>query len=321
MIARQNKSQPRADTRKTDRLSFRLGGGEYERPPEPVELSIPVIRGKGEPQRIKLDWGERASLEHGRQLLFAACGEVRPEFVEDLNAAPTAALRQLSQGAPKAVRGSALLSERGAPIGLVNKLRYIYKPWQLAKLDHRYGRLRKAFDAWARRFNVLDDWLMDLALDRQCSSPWNEQLLFSFPAASTSPRLSLIGWDLTVEIRTEARARMRGPIEQHFNCVRRSAASDVTFIGWRDIRLTAGRRIESPKAVDVDRAGLVRAINTLADFIGLTLRPLSSERPFTNCRSDSGTAELHSARNIAPFFFSLIVTADRTHHHFGYEAV
>ena len=83
-------------------------------------------------------------------------------------------------------------------IRLVDKLRYTERPWQLVKFDYRYRQLRKALEAWARNFNVLDDWLMDLALDCLCPPPWNQQLLFSFPAASAAPRLSLTAWDPTV---------------------------------------------------------------------------------------------------------------------------
>ena len=124
-FARPKKPRQPAGVPKTDRRSFRLGGGEYQRPPERVEVPVPVIRGEGEPLRIALDRGERASLQQGRKLFFAVCGQVRPEFVEDLNAAPTAALQALDQRASGPTQVCALLSERGALVGLVDKLRYI----------------------------------------------------------------------------------------------------------------------------------------------------------------------------------------------------
>ena len=289
-FARPKKPRQPAGVPKTDRRSFRLGGGEYQRPPERVEVSVPVIRGEGEPLRIALDRGERASLQQGRKLFFAVCGQVRPEFVEGLNAAPMAALQALDQRAPGPTQICALLSERGALVGLVDKLRYIERPWQLVKFDDRYRQLREALKAWARRFKVQDNWLMDLALDRLCPPPWNEQLLFSFPAASAAPRLSLIAWDPTVETRTKARARMRGLIEQHLYCVERQAAArglerTPERRELRHFHLLAGYQISGwsqnriAKTLGTDRAGVVRAIHDLADFLGLRLRPATANDP------------------------------------------
>ncbi len=248
---------------------------------------MPVIRGEGEALRIALDRGDRASLQHGRRLFFAACSQVRPDFIEDPNAAPKAALQALDQRAPQPARVPVLRNERGALVGLGDKLKYIERPWALVKVDDRYGLLREALKVWAERFKLRDEWLMDLAIDHLCPPPWNEQPLFSFPAASAAPRLSLIPWDATVEPRTQARARMQALIEQHLDQVENQAAAQgleptperrqprhfhwlagYQISGWSQNRIA--------KAAGTDPAGVVRAIHDLADFLGLTLRPVKA---------------------------------------------
>lgn len=72
---------PEARTRKTDRRSFRLGSGEFERVPERVEVLLPVIRGQGEPKRITVGGGARPSVWSARKLFFEACAEVQADFL------------------------------------------------------------------------------------------------------------------------------------------------------------------------------------------------------------------------------------------------
>jgi hypothetical protein len=291
--AHSRKRRQRARTCKTDRQSFRLGGGEYERPPEPVEISVPVIRGEREPLRIALGDRERTSLQHGRRLFFAACREATSEFVEHLETACAAPLKAVGRGASGATRVSTLLRERPVLVGrlgLVDRLRYSERPWLLVKVDNRYRRLREALEAWAKRFNLRDEWLMDLALGHLCPLPWNEEPLFSLPAVKSAVRLSLIPWDPSIETRTQARARMQAIVEQHLDQVEEGAKAQgleltperrqVRHFHWLAGYQTSGwSQNRIAEAARRDRAGVVRAIHDLADFLGLTLRPMTANDP------------------------------------------
>lgn len=278
------KLRQRARVHKTDRQSFRLGGGEFERAPETAEVTLPLIRGEGEPQRIKLDGGEWPSVRSGRKFFFAACGQVRPEFIEDLNSAPKAALQALDQSAATLTRVGALRDERGAVVGLVDKLKYSGLPWRLVKVDERYGQLREGLQAWFKRFNLHDDWLMDLALAHLCPPFWDERMLYSFPAVKTDQKLTLIAWDPTLETRAVASARMQAIIAKHLDQVEKQAedgglertperrqARHLHWLAGYQVCNWSQKRIA--EAANTDRAGVVRAISNWAEFLGLTLRP------------------------------------------------
>ena len=70
--------------RKTERRSFRLGGGEFERPGETRVVEV----GKGPPARIAIGTEAPRSVGAARELFFTAAGKVEPAFVEELDGAP-----------------------------------------------------------------------------------------------------------------------------------------------------------------------------------------------------------------------------------------
>lgn len=199
--------------------------------------------------------------------------------MEDLNAAAKTALQVLDRGAPLRVGG---LPELGAKIGLVDKLRHSETPWEFVKFDDRYKQVREALQFWAARFNLRDEWILNLALEYLCPI-WSEQLAFR-PVAKSDLRVLLIGWDPTVETRAQASARMHERVEAYLDQVEKRAVDDglertperrqplqLSWLARYQVCRWSRNRIAG--AAGTDRAAVVRAINSWAKFLGLTLRP------------------------------------------------
>ncbi|MGH7905174.1 MAG: hypothetical protein ACREP6_00945 [Candidatus Binataceae bacterium] len=266
--------------RKTDRRSFRLGGGEYERQ---AETRI-VEAGEGPPARIAIGAEAPRSIAAARRLFFDAAAVVEPEFIKELNRATSAALKALGARTPGPDPRVALPGFRASKI---EKLRLSDSPWLMVTRFPQYEGLRDALRALGRRFKLSDDWLFDLAIAELCPPPWEEDQIARGPYVATAKKLSLIPWQPELETRKEARARLYGAIERHLEAVeeradteglkrtreRRSRGHFLWLAGYQ-VRGWSQRRIA--EAIGVDRAGVVRAINGLARAIGLSLRAASA---------------------------------------------
>jgi hypothetical protein len=73
-----------ARKRKTARRSFRLGGGEYERPAK----RRAVTDGEGPPESFALASDAPRSVWAARRLLFVAAAQIEPALIKDLKNGP-----------------------------------------------------------------------------------------------------------------------------------------------------------------------------------------------------------------------------------------
>jgi hypothetical protein len=139
----------------------------------------------------------------------------------------------------------------------------------------------------------LDDWLFELALGELCPPPWNPEEIALGPHVDTGSKLSLIPWQPERETKEQASARLYRAIDRHLVAVeervkaeglkrtpeRRSPEHFLWLAGYQVSGWSQNRIAE---AVGVDGAAVVRAINTLAKTVGLTLRsPNGNDRTQT----------------------------------------
>lgn len=175
---------------KTKRV-FRLGGGEFERSGEKVQLTYK----DGRATAVTVS-AQSPSVEHARILFLNAVAKVEPAVIETLLTGPYRAL-------PAASRRATLVQD-----------------WRHVEEVVELRPLRSSLKEWASRWHLEDNWCLELALQTICMWDLNPSSRGAFHSATGGKQLDtarlapdLGSWNPTRESRAEFQANAKVQFE------------------------------------------------------------------------------------------------------------